>query len=167
MVVLRLAAAAAFLAVAGAAQAHVAVQPGTATAGSYQVLRFGVGHGCDGKATTAVRIEMPPGLGSARPQPKPGWQLTIDHAPGRPDTVTAITWKGRLPADQFDELLIQMKFPDDPGRLFFPATQTCGATVIKWTEVPASGGARAEHPAPAVTLSPATPAPDAGHDHHR
>jgi uncharacterized protein YcnI len=166
MVVLRLAAAAAILATAGAAQAHVAVQPASATAGSYQVLRFGVGHGCDGEATTAVRIEMPPGLGSARPQPKPGWKLTIDHAVDKPDTVTAITWSGRLPADQFDELLIQVKLPGDAGRLYFPTIQTCGRVAVRWTEVPVSGGARPEHPAPAVTLSPATPAPEAGHDHH-
>lgn len=138
---------AAALAWAGAACAHVSVQPPAATAGGYQVLRFGVGHGCAGKATTAVRIDIPAGVASANPQPKPGWTLGVDHAgDGR---VTAITWRGELPADQFDEFLIHAKLPAAAGRLAFPAIQSCGTDTARWDD-----GAEG-HPAPALTLTSA------------
>ena len=56
MVVLRaLALAAGLVAAADAAQAHVVIQPKAVPSG-YQVLRFVVGHGCDGQATTRVSM---------------------------------------------------------------------------------------------------------------
>lgn len=165
MVVLRSLLVIAALTSAGAAQAHVAVQPTAVPAGSYQVLRFGVGHGCDGKATTAIRIEMPAGLASARPQPKPGWRLSIEHSADK--AVTAITWRGQLPADQFDELLIQVKLPSTAGPLPFAAIQTCGATQVRWDEPIPANGARPKHPAPTLSLTPAAPPAGSGYDHHQ
>jgi uncharacterized protein YcnI len=148
---------------AAAAQAHVSLQPTTATAGAHQVLRFVVGHGCDGQATTALRIEMPPGVASARPQPKPGWRLTIEHPPGQPEAVSAVTWRGRLPADQFDEFLVFAKLPAAAGEAAFPAIQTCGSTVVRWAAPPGPGE---PHPAPHLTLvAPAGPDPHAHHHH--
>ena len=166
MVVLRILAAAAALCAAGSASAHVSLSPSTAVAGSYQVLRFGLGHGCDGKATTALRIEIPASVFIARPQPKPGWALAIEHPPGKADAVSAIVWRGELPPDQFDEFLMLAKLPPGEARLAFPAIQSCGAEEIRWTESVGSDGARPQHPAPALFLTPATTAPEAGHDHH-
>jgi len=146
----------------GGAQAHVALSPPTAAAGSHQVLRFGVGHGCEGQPTTGLRIEIPEGVVSARPQPKPGWTLQIDHADG--ERVRAITWRGALPADQFEEFLIQVHFPAAAGPLAFPSVQACGATEIRWAEPAAAGGDKPKRPAPAILLTP----PDAqvgGHHH--
>lgn len=165
MVVLRTLLAAAAVLTAGGAQAHVSVQPTTSTAGSYQVLRFGVGHGCDGAATTALRIEIPPGVSLANPQPKPGWRLKVEHAGGPSAPVTAIVWTGGLPADRFDEFLILAKLPSAGGPLAFPAIQSCGGKQNRWEEIPAPGAARPQHPAPLVTLTPVTSAPEAGHDH--
>lgn len=162
MVVLRSILIAAGMLCAGAAGAHVTVEPKTALAGSYQVLRFGGGHGCDGKATTRILVQIPDGVQSARPQPKPGWKLDIRHAPGDAEKVTAIAWSGKLPADQFEEFLIQVHLPPDNGTtsLAFPATQSCGSTQVRW-----NGGDPA-HPAPKIALTPPAPTPDAGHDHH-
>jgi predicted lipoprotein with Yx(FWY)xxD motif len=133
------------LAFNGAASAHVSVQPPAAPAGGYQVLRFGVGHGCAGKATTALRIEVPAGVASANPQPKPGWALTIDHAAD--GKVSAITWRGELAADQFDEFLVHAKLPAGGGKLAFPASQSCGAETVRW-----DGGSEG-HPAPTLLLT--------------
>jgi uncharacterized protein YcnI len=152
---------------AGAAQAHISASPGQATSGSYQVVRFTVGHGCsETRATTAVRIEMPEGVPSARPQPKPGWALTIERAsPAADAAVTAVTWRGRLPADQFDEFAVMFHLPAAEGPLYFPTVQTCDGDEAQWTEIPDPGdAARPERPAPMLTLTPAG-APEAGHHH--
>lgn len=161
MVVLRAMAIAALAALSGPAAAHVSVQPTTATPGAYQVLRFGVGHGCGDKAdTTALRIEVPASVMVARPQPKAGWTLRIERSG---DKVTALIWSGRLPPDQFDEFVVLARLPEAGGPLAFPAIQSCGAEENRWTEATPPGGPRPKFPAPFVTLIPA--APEAGHDH--
>ncbi|MES2722562.1 MAG: YcnI family protein [Pseudomonadota bacterium] len=146
---------AAALAVATPALAHVGVDPGEAKAGAYQVLRFRVGHGCGDAATTALRIETPQGLASARPQPKPGWTLAIEKQGER---VSALVWRGALPADQFDEFAVLAKLPAEPGVLYFPTVQTCGGEESQWTGIPDPGEARLSHPAPALLVLPAKPA---------
>jgi len=153
------------LALASAAQAHVTADPKAAPAGGFQVARFRVGHGChDTAATTRLRIEMPPGLATARPQPKPGWALVIDHGAG--GAVTAVTWSGKLPADQFDEFAVYLRLPATAGALYFPTVQTCGRDEEQWTEVPDPGedGHALRHPAPALQITPAG-APDDSHHH--
>ncbi len=162
MVVLRfMAIAASATLAAGSAAAHVSVQPASASAGAYQVLRFGVGHGCRDKAdTTALRIEIPAGVTVARPQPKPGWGLQIVR---NGETVTALVWTGRLPPDQFDEFIVLTKLPETGGPLAFPAIQSCGAEQNRWTEVPPPGAPRSKFPAPLVNVI--TAPPEGGHDH--
>lgn len=157
MVILRSLVLAGGLALAGAAAAHVAIQP-RAVAGGYQVLRFVVGHGCDGQATTRVAVSIPPALDVARPQPKPGWKLKMERIPSKPEKVTQVSWTGRLPADQFDEFLIQVKLPAQGGAYAFPTVQSCGRTNVPWT------GADPAHPPPKVDILPSTP-PEGGHDH--
>ena len=143
---------AAALAAATPALAHVSVDPGEARAGAYQVLRFRVGHGCGGGATTtALRIETPQGLASARPQPKPGWTLTIEREGER---VSALVWRGALPTDQFDEFAVLAKLPAEPGVLYFPTVQTCGAEESRWTGIPDPGETGLGHPAPALRVLP-------------
>lgn len=162
MVVLRTVCIAAALVPAGAARAHVSVQPVEATAGTYQVLRFGLGHGCDGKPSRALRIEIPQGVSTARPQPKPGWKLEVARrADGTP---TAITWTGNLAADEFDEFVMLTRLPPTAGPLPFPATQSCEGAEARWVEVAPPGAPRPVRPAPVVNLKPGA-APQAGHDH--
>lgn len=135
------------------ALAHVSLDPGEAKAGSYQVLRFRVGHGCGtATTTTALRIETPQGLAGARPQPKPGWTLSVEQDAER---VTALVWRGELPADQFDEFAVLAKLPAEPGVLYFPTVQTCGGEESQWTEIPDPGEAGLSHPAPSVRVLPA------------
>ena len=141
---------AALAALPAAADAHVAADPGRAEAGAYQAVVFRVGHGCGEAATTALRIEIPSEMASARPQPKPGWALEIERRDGR---VAAVTWRGALPADQFDEFAVLFKLPDQPATLYFPTVQSCGADESQWTEIPAPGE-RASHPAPALVVTP-------------
>lgn len=158
-------AAALALATVSAARAHVTVTPNAATAGSYQVLRFGVGHGCDDKAaTTALRIEIPQGVAVARPQPKSGWTLQIDR-PADSRSVRAITWRGELPADQFDEFLVLVQLPVTAGPLGFPAVQSCGAAEKRWIEPTPASGERPKAPMPTITVTPSTMDGSAAHHH--
>ena len=89
-------------------------------------------------------------MASARPQPKPGWRLETERREGR---VTAVTWRGELPGDQFDAFAVLFKLPDQPATLHFPTVQSCGAEQGQWTEIP-SAGERASHPAPALVVTP-------------
>lgn len=150
----------ALAALASPALAHVSAEPAQAPAGSYQVIRLRIGHGCDGKATTGLKVELPPALGSARPQPKPGWTLRIER---EGEQVTAIAWAGDLPADQFDEFAILVKLPAQPGPLHLPTTQACGADEAQWTEIPDPGDGKLSHPAPTILV---TPAQGAAETHH-
>jgi len=135
------------------AQAHVVIAPAEAPAGGFQVLRFSVGHGCSGKATTAITLQVPASVTSVHPQPKPGWTLSMEHPKDAPDRVSAVTWRGALPADEFDEFLLEVHLPAEPGRLAFPAIQTCGAETVRWS------GESGALPAPVVVLDAGDSAP--------
>lgn len=163
------------LAIASVAQAHVVFAEPEARPNSYYAGFLRVSHGCGASPTRAVRVEIPEGVNIARPQPKPGWTLEIERAPlAAPipseggaimERVTAITWRGDLPADQFEQFGIMMRLPDRAGPLYFPVIQTCAEGEERWTQIPAVGAAwhSVSRPAPVLTLS--APAPDP-HAHH-
>ncbi|MHA6718603.1 YcnI family protein [Sphingomonas sp. RS6] len=169
-------AAASLLVVPGAALAHIVFAEPQAAPGSYYAGFLRVGHGCDGQDTVSIRVEIPEGVVSARPQPKPGWTLAIEHAPlatpvkgegGATITtrVSAITWTGRLPADQFDQFGLMMKLPDTAGPLYFPTVQRCTGDENAWINLPASPAAWHATKMPAPMLMLASPE-GAGHAAH-
>ncbi|MBI2260747.1 MAG: YcnI family protein [Caulobacterales bacterium] len=158
------------LAAAGSAQAHVVFVQPHAGAGGHWAGALRVSHGCDGSATTSVRVEIPAGILVARPQPKAGWTIAIERTPlPEPvaaeggefltERVSAITWTGRLPDDQFDEFGLAAKLPATTGPLAFPVIQTCEQGEARWTGTTAADGTRPAHPAPILTLR-------AGASHH-
>lgn len=153
----------------GAAGAHVVTSPDRATAGAYYAGELRVGHGCAGSPTTSLRVEIPPQVLSAKPQPKPGWRIAVERAPlAEPrvgeggqairDRVAAITWTGLLPDDRFDAFGLMLRLPPEAGALLLPVVQGCWKGEQRWTEAPAADGARPAHPAPRLVLEPATPA---------
>jgi uncharacterized protein YcnI len=146
---------AALLAAPVPALAHVVAAPGEAKAGSYAAIAFRVGHACAaGDATLKLRVEIPDGVASARPQPKPGWTIDVEKAE---DRATAVTWTGRLPDDQFDDFALLMKLPAEPSTLVFPVIQTCEKGESQWTEIPdpERPDEKLTRPAPTVRLTPA------------
>jgi hypothetical protein len=145
--------------------AHVSLADPKAAPGAYYVSTFRVGHGCGGSATTALRIELPEAILSARPQPKAGWTIEIERVPLTPpragdggrkvtERIRSITWRGGpLPDDEFDAFGIMAKLPDKPGKLYFLATQTCVSGEEHWTDVPGPGaGPHLAHPAPVLNV---------------
>lgn len=158
---------------AGSAQAHVTANPDEAPSGSYFRTALRIGHGCDGAATVAVRVKIPDGIISARPQMKPGWQISItmrkldkpvDAGHGRTvaEVVDQIEWRGGpLPNAYFDEFGLSLKLPAAPAgeTVYFPVVQECETGVHRWIEIP-SGGRKwgdLDQPAPFVTLTAPKP----------
>ena len=153
------------------AVAHVTLDPPQAAAGSTVRLTLRVPHGCAGAATEGLTLRLPDGVTAARPMPKPGWQLAVTRrvleAPvsnGHGGTITEapaeITWAaGSLPDDQFDEFVLMLRAPEQPGEtLWLPVVQHCaGGATANWTEVPTAGRRVTDYrfPAPSLRLLPA------------
>jgi uncharacterized protein YcnI len=170
------------LALAGGAlpaAAHIVLAEPSASPGAYYAGFFRVSHGCGASPTIALRIEIPAAIMTAKPQPKPGWTLSVEKAalakpvPGEggamlTERVTAITWKGRLGAEEFDQFGVMVKLPAGEGPLYFPAVQTCESGEARWTDIPAPGQAWHDvpHPAPVLQLSPAGQMDDMAGMHH-
>ena len=148
------------------AAAHVVLEERAAPAASYHTATLIVPHGCDGKPTLSVRVHLPEGLTSVKPQPKPGWRLSIERGP-RPEPVTGghghthtegvreIVWdNGNLPDDQFDTFAVMMRLPDAPAgtALRFPVIQTCAGDERHWVETRAEGEAMPKSPVPTLRL---------------
>jgi uncharacterized protein YcnI len=154
------------------ASAHVTARPDEATAGAYFQVAFNVGHGCDGSATTAIRVKIPEGVLAVKPQMKPGWTVEIKqrtltapqpglHGKTFTETVDEVSWRGGpLPDSLYDTFGLNLKLPDTPGQtLYFPVVQECEKGVNRWIEIPEPGQSadKLHEPAPGVRLKPKAP----------
>jgi len=173
---------AALCASAGLAQAHSSLDKREAGAGSFYKATFRVPHGCDGMATTEVKIELPEGFISAQPQVKPGWKIETvkgDYAQSYKvhgkDVTSGVKevrfTDGSLPGDFYDEFTVvgQLAPFDKDTTLSFPVTQLCGsAASVAWTEVPQDGQNPhdLEHPAPQLLVKAAGAGGDHGQMNH-
>ncbi|MGP9810959.1 YcnI family protein [Rhodopseudomonas sp. NSM] len=167
-----MAACAAVAAIGGPAVAHVSLQPNEAAAGNYFQTALRVPHGCDGTATLAVRVKIPDGVLSVKPQMKPGWSIEIKtrkiegeqpklHGKTITETVDEVAWRGGpLPDAFYDTFGLVMKLPDAAGKtLYFPVVQECENGVHRWIEIPAAGQKpdALKEPAPTLRLKPKAP----------
>jgi uncharacterized protein YcnI len=165
---------------AAAAQAHIHLEYAVAPAGSTYKASFQVGHGCGASPTRQFIIEIPPGVRSARPMPKAGWQLDVRREPLAPpvthrgrtvtEDVTSITWTARgrddmLASAHYDEFVLVATLPQQAGPLFWPVRQVCEEGRHDWVEVPAPGARNAELKSPAPQLDILPSGPGAGHHH--
>jgi uncharacterized protein YcnI len=160
------------MAAATPACAHATLDPNQATADSYFKVQVSVPHGCEGSPTLKVRVRIPDSVTGVKPQPKPGWELSIrkeklekpflDHGRTITEGVAEVTWTGKLLDENFEVFLMQVKLPDLPGEvLYFPTVQECEKGVHRWIEIPAPGKTRADYkePAPFLRLLPKLPTP--------
>jgi len=139
---------------AAPACAHVTLAETNAAPGSRYVAHFRVGHGCDGKPTTALTVALPVGVSQIAPEAPPGWSIATVREGAR---TIAVTWKGgSLPADKSGTFTVAMTLPAVGTQLVFNAMQMCGKTEEDWNEMPA---AAQKHPAPVLMLAAASAAP--------
>ncbi|RUU58806.1 DUF1775 domain-containing protein, partial [Mesorhizobium sp. M2C.T.Ca.TU.009.01.2.1] len=101
-----------------AALAHITLETQEAAVGSTYKAVFRVPHGCEGKATTAVRVQIPEGVISVKPMPKPGWTLQTKKGKYEKsyqlygETLTTgvkeVDWSGgNLPDEFYDEFVFR------------------------------------------------------------
>jgi uncharacterized protein YcnI len=156
----------------GMASAHVTLETQQAPVGASYKAVLRVPHGCDGSATTAIRIRIPDGVVNVKPMPKAGWKLDTvtgkypkSHALGRAtvsEGVTEISWSGGALADAYyDEFIFASALAEDlePGQaIYFPVVQECEKGVHRWIEIPAAGAhgghSESSEPAPGLKLLP-------------
>jgi uncharacterized protein YcnI len=154
----------------GAASAHITLETQEAAAGSTYKAVLRVPHGCEGKATTAVRVKIPEGFIAVKPMPKPGWQLeTVKGKYAKSyelwgeavtDGVTEVNWSGGdLPDEFYDEFVFRGTLTGElPAgeKMYFPVVQECGAATDRWIEIPAAGQDEdaLELPAPGLKILP-------------
>jgi periplasmic copper chaperone A len=141
------------------ATAHVSVT-GPGFANTTQIIKFGVGHGCEGLDTSGIRMVIPAGVTSVRAVPSDFGRVSVEtDASG---AVTAVVWQ-RTPQETLEgdvayyELSIRARLPDQAfSVVYFPIYQTCrgpdgGTLVSEWIQTdPDAGG----DPAPALKLVP-------------
>ena len=135
------------------ASAHVGVTATSTAAGSYSILTFGVGHGCDGSPTTSIAISIPEAITSVTPTVNPNWTISkvmetldtpIAQEEGDPITerVAQVVYTANSPlaADQRDTFELSLPLVGYEGEVLeFPTLQTCEVGETNWTgdEVPA------------------------------
>jgi periplasmic copper chaperone A len=151
--------------------AHITLEQATVEAGSYYKAILRVGHGCDGMATSALRVQIPAGFQGAKPMSKPGWAVEIrsqalatpydNHGKTVTHDVADITWtaintEAYLPDNQYDEFVLRGKAPAQAGPLWFKVIQLCKASDKQgqnaWVEIPESGVAKQDLKFPAALL---------------
>jgi uncharacterized protein YcnI len=168
-------------ATASAARAHVSLEAREAKLGASYKAVFKIPHGCEGAATTSVRVDIPEGVIGVKPMPKPGWTIELKRgAYTRPynhfhgdmaEGVKQIVWRGGpLPDEYYDEFVASAFVAGEltaGATLYFPVTQTCEKGELAWTDVPAAGQSSHDLKSPAPTLrlventKPAASAPPA------
>ncbi len=107
-----------------AAFAHVTLETQEAPVGSTYKAVLRVPHGCEGKATVAVRVKIPEGVIAVKPMPKPGWELKTVKGKyekayelwGEKVTegVQEVDWSGgKLPDEFYDEFVLRGQLAAD------------------------------------------------------
>ena len=151
-------AAAALVATAAPALAHVTVQPNEAIAGSFSRFVVRVPNERPDASTVKVEVKLPP-LAFVSFEPKDGWERKVKNvklddpieAFGQEitETVGAVTWSGgKIGPGEFLEFGLSARMPEEEGPIVFDAIQTYDSgEVVRWV-----GAADSEEPAAQVTV---------------
>lgn len=164
------------------AYAHTSFVNPTAEQESTIVAALQVPHGCDGGLpTTEVRIQLPEGFISAKPQPKAGWEIEIikddykksymNHGTEVKSGPIEIRWTGGdLPDAYYDTFNLQGKISGVAAgtNLPFKVTQICGDKgTANWDEVAEKGQDphSLNNPAPVIRVVAKAATEGESHDH--
>jgi uncharacterized protein YcnI len=162
---------AAILLSAISAQAHATLETTEAKVKSGYKGVIRIGHGCEGSPTLIVRVRIPEGVISVKPQPKSGWTVETVKAPYQSahdyygtsltEGVREIVWTGKLLDEHYDEFVFRGYISGElqAGQtVWFPVVQECEKGAHRWIEIPVDGKSADdyEEPAPGVKLLPAS-----------
>jgi uncharacterized protein YcnI len=163
------------VAVAAPAEAHVTVNPNTATPGGYTKVTFRVPNETDNADTTKLEVAFPADqpIASVSVKPVPGWTAAPTrsklatpikaHDHEITEAVSRIVWTAdadsAIKPGQFQEFDVSLGPLPASGQLVFKALQTYSdGTVVRWIDEPSSDGTEPEHPAPVLKLAAAAAA---------
>jgi uncharacterized protein YcnI len=168
----------AVLGFAGAASAHVTVDPSAATQGGFARVAFRVPTESDTASTTKVEVNLPADapVGEVSTMPVPGWTVSVEkrklatpvtvEGSQISEAVSKITWTAAVAGaaikpGQFLEFPVSMGPLPQVDRMIFKTLQTYSdGTIVRWIEEPpAAGGAEPENPAPVLALAAAAVSP--------
>jgi uncharacterized protein YcnI len=143
------------LAGAGAAGAHVQVQPSTVAPND--PVEFTVLIPSEREAhTTKVDLKLPPGVIPFAYGETPGWKRKLVKASN--GAVDRVVWTGKLAEDGFAAFRFLAGTPEKPTTLTWKALQTYDdGTVARWIGAPGS-----ESPAPVTKVLAGAPRQNAG-----
>ncbi|TDE26416.1 YcnI family protein [Actinomadura sp. 6K520] len=159
-----------------AAAAHVVLRPGTATQGAFTKLTFHVPNEKDSSSTVKVKVVFPDDrdelIPAAVAQTKTGWKIKIDKVrldepiivEGQEiwEVVRSVTWTAvagtaKIGPDQFDEVSVFGGPLPKVGKIYFKAYQyQSDGQVVAWDQIPSDSDPHPAHPAPGLTLTPAS-----------
>ncbi|MFE7559205.1 YcnI family protein [Kitasatospora sp. NPDC057500] len=169
-----LTAAAAVLALAGPASAHVSVNPGSAEQGGYTAVDFRVPNENDNAGTVKLEVNLPLDhpLASVRTQPLPGWTTVVEkskldkpikvHGNDVNEAVSKITWTAdagvKIAPGQFQDFRVSLgPLPTDTDTLVFKALQSYeNGDIVRWIDEAKDGQPEPAKPAPVLKLTKAT-----------
>jgi uncharacterized protein YcnI len=152
------------LAMASAADAHITLEQSQGLSGKAYKAILRVGHGCDGKSTVKIRVQVPEGLLAAKPMPKAGWTAEKVKATyeknydlhGKPvnEGVGEIVWSGgNLADDEYDEFIFRATIAKElplGTKIYVPVVQECtDGAVERWIQIPAAGKSSDDYDTPA------------------
>jgi uncharacterized protein YcnI len=160
-----------------AATAHVHVDPGQASSGSYATLSFNVPTESATAGTVKLVVDLPTKtpFTSVSYQPLPGWTTTVDTEklakPVKTDdgTITEapirVTWTAdsgvEIAPGQFQLFTISAGAMPDTGEVLLPAHQTYSdGSVVDWADKTPASGKEPAHPAPILYINDPAPAAD-------
>ena len=144
--------------------AHVTLETQQAEANNAYKAVLRVGHGCEGKPTIAIRVQIPEGVIAAKPMPKPGWQLEVvkgkyeqpyDYFDSElTEGVRQIAWSGgELPDDFYDEFVFVGRLTDfAPGTVLIsrPCRSARAGCIVGSRSRRRAGSGRAGRAGPAA-----------------
>lgn len=160
----------------GAALAHATLETPAAKADSYYKAVVRVPHGCSGKATNKLVVEIPEGFYNVKPMAHHGFDMSVEkgayektftsHGKEYTEGVKRIIWDdGVVENWAYDEFVMRGKLANvNAGdTLYFKVTQYCGDdATVAWDQIPVAGEKRPAHPALGLKIEAA----DAkGHGH--
>ena len=159
------------LALAATASAHVTVSPATLPQGSTAELTFKVPNEESAANTVELQLQIPTDhpIAQVLARPVPGWTVT-EHTVklAKPLTtddgtfttaVSEIDWTGgSIAPGQYQDFQISVDpLPSDTTQLVFKAVQTYSdGDVVRWIDLSTASDSDPEHPAPVLTLTPAS-----------
>ncbi|WP_208029378.1 DUF1775 domain-containing protein [Rhabdothermincola sediminis] len=128
------------------AAAHVNAKATQVTDDGIVTVEFTFDHGCQGRPTNALRVQIPSNVADVTPQAQPGWVVDLG--------TDQFGWSGgSVPDRQRITFTATMRVWGKAGETIWLKTiQQCGDLEEAWVEVPAPGAAEPPNVAPSITL---------------